>query len=746
MPAAPATRSDPAERPSPSTPPRGSPAAVLALAAALLLGFYAAVHVHLAPDRPEQAPGVVSTPIEPVKLFVYFVDGLRPKNVVPATLPTLAALKEQGLYAEVEPCYDRLTVPCMREALTGTESAGLLGAWENLVSGGGRAESNLLADVAATGRTIGVVHHGELAAFSRWMTEDYRGKQRREALARFLARGYDLVLYHHVDFDETLHKHKVGSRRYNEALATLERESAEVLPSLPPEYRTVVIGDHGHTRSGRHILGLDVPTVLIAQPGLFDPAPFPDRVPITTYRYLLGAWLGILPPPQYEGLDLARRLPEGSALRADAEARTYRGAPRRPAGLPVWGVGIAGLLGALAVAALPVAHRLLGTAGVLLAAASGAMYPSWIPLVHYSKRSKYFEESLLLAVALLAFAGLRLGRSRALAAGALALPFLLLPGTLYNYGLFQSLPGLLVVATVLFAVPVRARTAGKGSAAALLFATSVGAWAIADVNPKNFVLASYRTLEDLWPLASVPAWAAIAAAWEEGTPRRRVGAGVLAAVGASGLVPVEGYALAPLTVAAAIAWFRPAMLPVALAWVSVPYWGEGGAMGVAICVAMMIAIARMAAPDAELRDGFVPAVAAVLVYLTFGLTAGLRTNGLDFNFAVAWFPTGGWGERLWWIVGIATLVKVLTPGLLVARVAERFGAVPDLRAGATPLVLLRLAAGAAFLAGMLAATDEPAQARLLELVEDGIAWWLALAVLIASYSISHLTSSTRSST
>lgn len=704
------------------------PVALLLCLGGLILVFLAAVHVHLAPDVPSTTPGLRSTPVEPVKVLVYFVDGLRPDNVDPAVLPTIAGLRARGLYAEVEPCYDRLTVPCLHEAFTGTVNTGLLGAWSNLVSNEVTGDSNLFSDVVASGRTVAVIHHNEFAAFAPWLTAEHRGKKGREALAEFLARGIDLIVYHHVSFDNTFHKHRVGSKRYKAALEKLETESAEIFASLPPEYRVVVMGDHGHTDGGRHILGLDVPTVMISPPGLLDTAPVSGRLPITTLRYVIGAWLGILPPPQYEGADLADRLPAGSALRADAERQTYGGAPRHPTGFPAWGIAVVVALGGLASALLPRPVRRWAALGLAAAAASGALYMVWIPDVHATRIAAKLEEWLISGLVGLALGGALLRRGRASAAAALLLPWLVLPGSLYEYGLFQNLPALLCLGAIFVCGPAFASRAALPAGATLGAAVVGGAVLLADMKPFNFSILRYGTLQDVPLAVTALGWAAVAWLWDEGPPRRRLGLALAAGLGASGLVPVEGYPLAALTVAVAAAALRwPAALPVLASFAAVPWWGASGAAGVAVAVGMTMALVRLSAREPE-GAWFLPAAALCMAYLTMGLTTGLRTNGLDFGFAVQWFPDG-WHEKLWWLVGAAMTVKALTPAVMVVRLARRAIGARAVWRGAAAAGALRLAAGAAFLLGMLALSGEIARGRLIELVEDELAWWLVLAVV-----------------
>lgn len=707
------------------------PRRTVPLVCALVLVFLAAIHVYLSPPQAPTTPGTVVALDAPArKMVAIFVDGLRPDNVDPLQVPTLWRRKTEGFYAEVEPCYDRLTVPCLHEAFTGTVNSGLLGAWRNLVSNDPTADSNLFADLAAQGKTIGVIHHGELAAFSPWFTMEHTGRERRKALQKQLAKKLDFIVYHYVSFDESFHKNRPGTRGYTLAVQAMEREMSELFEEIPPDYTWVVFGDHGHNEGGRHILGLDVPTVFIAPPDAWGQRAWDGRIPIATLRYLVGAHFGILPPPQYEGADLGPLLDPASAVGKAASTAHFEG--ERPRGLfPWWGALAAVALGWLGVSRLTATWRVPAAAGLLLAGASGAAYPFWVPWVHATRHARWFEERLLAAVAAVVAVGMLARQGPAATAAAFGLAWLALPGTLYEYGLFQSVPFLLALAS---ALALWWAPGPRGQRAALAFAVAYAGYLLTDVTLGNFALNRFRRvdvlLEDFRPLL----WGAVGAVLAP-TPRRKVDAFFLAALGGAHVWRLHDGVVAALTLVGLWAWTgwprnrvvaAPETLAVCLAWLSTDYYENDAEVGVALVVLLGAAVGRV---QALTRAAWLaPAALAGVIYLVFAMTAGLRTNGLDFGFALHWFP-GAWHERLWVLVGLALAVKVVAPATLVIRAhAALAGETPGERPELAPVVL-RLAAGALFLVAMFSGGGDVGRARVIELVEDQLAWVVVLLVL-----------------
>jgi hypothetical protein len=718
----------------PIEPPRWRAAWLLALGGVLLVLLLASVHRFLALSDDRGEPGLVVAPLHDGKLFVLLVDGMRPEDAEDPRLSFLEPMRANGFSADVQPCMEALTVPCVNEAFTGTATAGLLGAYQNLVDAGEIASTSLFSDVAQSGRTVAVYHGGQYKAFARWFSDQKswgrtsEPKEEQQAFDRFVAAGHDLIVFHYPHLDEAAHHHRVGSEGYQAALDLLDADATRMITALPPEYEVVVLGDHGHTNNGRHIYGLDIPTRYYASGRTFGPGAVEGRVPITTYRYLLGAELGILPPLQYEGADLFARLPAGTALRAAAEGRAYTGV--RPEGvLPVEVIVVAVLAALAALVLAPRRVRPWLAVGLVAAAVAGVAYLDAIPRIHYNPDFRYVKWRIAGAVLALGALGMLFRRRAGGLVAAVGMAAVLVPGTVYDYGLFENLPHFLLLVVLAVTVVPRLRGGGWRGLAPLVGLLIVGWLPIADVDVGTFRIRQFPHLEWLHNGTNPVAWAVLAGAFARGGWRTRVASGLVAGIGAGADLVDGGLPLAALTIAVVVAALRaPWVLPVVAGWVVVPWYGYSNAIGVASCVLFAIACARLADGVPAARP-WLPGLAAIaLAYLGFALSTGLRANGMDFNFAIAWLPEDQ-HLRYWPVIAAAMLVKIALPAVLVAQAVRRFGGDPPLAHASAIAFLARLAGSAAFLAGFLLHTADPPRYRLLELLEDSIAVWFAALVV-----------------
>lgn len=688
--------------------------------------FLAAVHVMLATGRAPAGSGLVVDADGSTKVFVLVVDSMRPEDADNPRLRFLDGLRATGFRGEVDPCLDALTIPCVTEAFSGNSDAGLLGAYRNLLGAGGVAASSLFADVVASGRTTAIYSGGQYKAFNASFSESRRRDRRatraaeREVAAKFVAEGHDLIVFHYPHLDEGAHHHAVGTAEYDALLDELQENASWILERLPAEYEVVVLGDHGHTRTGRHLFGLDVPTVFFSSARSFGPGTLPGRVPISTYRYLVGVPLGILPPLQYEGADLAERLVPGTRIAAAAADRAYAGL--RDGGGHRLGVVLVALLAAVAACVVsPRSIRWWVGGGLVAAALYGLAYTDLIPVIHFRGWVKWKIESLTLLTGALAYAATRSARPALALIGMLAIA---LPGTVYGYGVFQNVPHLLAWTTLFVAVIPHARgrqLLGWGGLAA------AGWWLLFDAQVHNFRILHFNHTRVVPEHTSLLLWAAMAAAFAGGPAWRRALCAALA--GAGYFFPADGLALAGITVAAAAAMlFEVRLLPVVVAWAIPTWYGKPDSSAIVACVMMGAAIARLTPPSAR---SWLPGVAALaLGYLGLVTSTGLRTSDLDFNFAVEWLPSDRHLE--WWpIVGAALLVKAIVPVVLVTEAIRRWGDDPPIAGPAALAGAIRLAGTALFVAGFVLTAADPPRYRLVELLEDVIAVWLAVAVIQA---------------
>ncbi|MFT7624366.1 MAG: hypothetical protein ACI9WU_003553, partial [Myxococcota bacterium] len=114
-------------------------------------------------------------------------------------------------------------------------------------------------------------------------------------------RAAGLTIVHVVFSDRIAHEEGVHSQAYRDVFASIDRKIGTLGRSLGPHETFVVMGDHGHTDTGRHALGLDVPTALVYRGARFVPSSTLPRVPLAIHRYLLSWALGLNLSPLYEG-------------------------------------------------------------------------------------------------------------------------------------------------------------------------------------------------------------------------------------------------------------------------------------------------------------------------------------------------------------------------------------------------------------------------------------------------------------
>ena len=735
-----------------SAPPRhafGVRALVVVLV--LVAAFIASVHLFLTRNQGNMGPGQAVTPAPTRKVFVLAVDGLRPEDAADPRLTFLAPMRDNGFRAVVQPCMEALTVPCVNEMFSGTATAGLLGAYQNLVAASATDTSSLFADVQALGRTTAVIHHGQYNGFSSALTvSSTKRKEEWEAAQDLIARGVDLIVWHYPKLDEAAHHHRVGSKGYAAAIKALEKQGQALRAALPSAYTLIVYGDHGHTTNGRHIFGLDIPTVFLSDGAMFGTAPVEGRLSMSTYRMLLGAEFGILPPDAYDGVDLGARLPDGSPLRAAATARRYSGPPASD-GAP-WGVLVAAASALIVATMASRGARAWVLAGGLAAFALGFVYLELVPVVHYRPDLPYVGERIAAGVlGTSALVGLllawraRTGSVVAATPASLApivVAALALPATLYNYGVFQFLPHAVVALVfVVFGIPAwrAADRAERRKVLALLLVVLGAGYALSEVYVGTFAIKAYPRLKSTPAALVALVWAGLSAAlldvhagW-----RGRLVAGLLGGIGASGWIVVDGLPLAAVTTATLVTTFvRPAWLVAVGAW-AVPVW-YGAADGLAVAWVSILAWAaatlasRGKADDPGARSALLSVLVVALAYLGMAPATGLRTNGLDFNFAIAWLPDD-MHLRLWPVVGAGFLVKALFPVALVMLAARSVRPMVERRV-VVLAVGARLAGTACAVAGLLVATASPPRYRLFEQLEDMVAWTVVLVMVLGVHA------------
>jgi len=708
-----------------------------------------------APSPPRDAAGR--------RLYILMIDSLTPEDGT--RMPRFQALGEAGFQVILQPCFDNFTTACVREMLTGRRSFSLFSALENFdVTRPGVGE-NLISDARDAGLKTALVSHGDLKSWTSLVDTDRRldedeGEDQREAtIGLGIAAEHDLVFHHWIWHDVASHHYakKKKGKKYTRSLQRTNALIADIADGLPPDMDLIVTGDHGHADDGRHIQGMDIPTVLVARSPNLTPMAVEGPTPIASVRYVAGAILGIGNQRTWveEGWRGWAAPVIGEALRGVGAGREGAEASARfPTG-PV----IAALLVAL-VAAGALGWR-AGAVVLTWAAITGFLYPDWL---EFSINQGYRKPFMQLAWGFpLVGAALGWRRERAAgawwgaAAGGLALGLMLAPG-LYFISILRNLaamagPALLIGG--LFVLLGAAELWRGGDRRRALAVTAGGAAAVTlflmstDFNSNYFAI---RRLPLLWIFEDhsalrLPVSALLGAAVHRLLDRdlRWVWLGP-AAVLLGDVLP--GGVMAAAFVALSIALAAPrgpwrVRAVSALALLITGYTLSVGrqlgllwmVLGAGLGLELVQQAAARAGGEAGARAGRWAAAAllATAGLMAMAWTTGLKLSGVDFTFAVDWLP-GRLHKELWWVVLGAAVLNAVLPVLLLFELAHaRLGALGLAAAElAARFSALRVAATLVFTATWIVAVgDRAASARLHSFLQDGLVWLLIGLTLTA---------------
>lgn len=733
----------------------------LLLALALLFALWASVEATL--GKASRASGDPVKVVDPGgrRLMLVVLDSLTPEDA--ADMPSWRALEKRGLSAEVEPCLERITYVCVKDALTGRSAFSLFGVLENWGTALADPGENLLRDARAAGRKVAMVSAGDIAAFGPDIDDEERFPDRFEDKQVLLAFRYalthDIVVYHDIWHDTQAHHDPVGSPGYRRSVARMDQVLNTLVKTLPKDMDLIVTGDHGHGPDGRHVQGQDIPTALVAVSPRIRPGRVEGRLPIHAVRFLAGAATGLMTDRMEWDPAWARWL--GPGVSAQARALVEGGSPPRVPSVP-WGpVVVLGLVVALA------AHA-AGRGPALVAAAVGAGlglgFEAWLAWMHFPGERPRVDQVLWLLPAGLTLLGLLRGPRGAwtLALGASAASLLLLFPVPHHYGVLQNIgsiglaalagPALALLWPPLWAPqwppqwPLGWQALRPWPAMLLAGALAyMGWWWMGDVQVFNLEIV--RKWGAVWvpdlPWLALGLNALLAAGLQRAMdPGPRAWPFVaLAATGA-----VLGHQLPPLVAAVpvaaclvAVAWPGPTRgraLGLASAW-AMPYlYGLEEQHGILVIVAATGASlwlidrawSRLSpgAPWGALARGSAGVALAAGGYLAMAWTFGLAIATVDFTFALPWLP-GRMHERLWWLIFILTTMKCLLPVLLVPPLARGLlgeRAAPALRTG-QQVALLRFVVVCAFaVVWVLHMGSGAAGLRLAAVLQDAFFWML----------------------
>jgi hypothetical protein len=264
------------------------------------------------------------------RAFFLLIDSLRDGLATDArVMPQLAAL--EGLRATVRSSQDAVTVPAIRAMFTGRERFTIFGFVKNFTHGRESVES-LFTQWRAAGVRVAVYSDGSFAQFGADIPDartypgdsdeeqDLQDEVSARALAEYLSGAQDVVVAHVIYGDHAAHSHGVGAPAYDAAFGRLDAWIGRLADAIPADETLVIAGDHGHTASGRHALGLDIPTYALYRGPRFAPVTVAGIVPITTHRAWLGWATGMAPAPTSEAPWLPATL-RGDAAAIDAITR-----------------------------------------------------------------------------------------------------------------------------------------------------------------------------------------------------------------------------------------------------------------------------------------------------------------------------------------------------------------------------------------------------------------------------------------
>jgi hypothetical protein len=682
------------------------------------------------------------------RLLLLIVDSMSIPNF--KRMPALQKLAKEGFYAEVEPCLERITYVCIKEALTGRTTFTLFGLFQNFGVGVTDPGANLLREAKAAGKKVAMVSAGDLDPFKGDLISDDRFKkgpsEREENKAKERAQDADILVYHWIWHDTKAHHYRVGSAKYKKSVKRTNKFIKDVLEWLPEDMDIIIAGDHGHAKDGRHVQGLDIPTLVVAKSPNIKPLHLKERIPISALRYLSGASSGLYSDqidwdPNWESW-------LGDDVGPKARELVRSGSARAPPGFPLAALIVCIIITFTASGAV---RKWWAIVVALIAIGMGFYFEAWMGKFHFPGAFPRMHEVLwrvpVAAWCLGLVATRRFSGAYTFTAVASGLLMLILYPVVHHYGVLKNLGNLmapLLVATALVAV----MKPGWMRRFAIIGVASIAAWTfyeLADFRIFNLEIVKYRAAGWLKknPVAATATITTMAAAIHFAIERaagwRRFAWAGIAGLGASGIValPVYGYAIPTVLIFASFFWRHRAharLLSIAFAW-AVPFmYQEHQTYGLYATVSVVMAGLWMA--KVADHKGVTKWAAATMImlgaYMGLAWTYGLTTGGIDFTFAIQWLP-GRLHEQYWWLIAIVMTYKCLAHVPLMVVIVQRiFGSqASEVANAAAGLSLLRYSFVAFFaIAWLIASGDQAGGMRLSAMLQDAF-YWLIPGVMMA---------------
>lgn len=276
------------------------------------------------PARPTD-PGIAAVDsTRRSRLLVLHVDSWRDQSARDSTLfPTVARLRREGASGTLLGVYEGFTVPAVRAAFTGYAETQLVNLVHNFHFTALPIES-FFRDVKAIGKRSLVVGNEPFTQFGPVFEERLPPAEGRDmyatdrlrpgiALRAYREEPFDVVACHWESFDWVAHEEGIRTARYRASARQSDSVIAAFAAARAPGDYLLIYGDHGHTETGEHKTGYDIPTYwMLLGPDVTPGVELPPLA-ITNLRYIASHAVGItLRGEPYDLQAIARALPIGS--------------------------------------------------------------------------------------------------------------------------------------------------------------------------------------------------------------------------------------------------------------------------------------------------------------------------------------------------------------------------------------------------------------------------------------------------
>ena len=695
------------------------------------------------------------------RLYILMVDSLTIDDA--NRMPAFEALGREGFRMEVQPCFDNFTTACVREMLTGRRVFSLFAVLENLQVTRPGVGDNIMSDARRAGLRTALLSWGDLRGWSKAVDTDHQLKsgQRDEeaAIGVELASSHDVVFHHWIWHDIASHHYaKHNGKKYAESLERTNALIESIAAELPSDMDLIVAGDHGHAPDGRHVQGMDLPTVLVARSPNLASMVVQERTPITATRFVIAAITGL-------GSHASTVQPEWQSWLSSRVGQTLRSMNTAPINatntlqLPLGPMVAASGLAAIGCIAL---GWKLGVLFALWMAAAGFLFPEWLEFSHvrgFRKPIMLLAWSLPVAAAVVSLVRTRslvhcwAAVARAsLALGLVAWPGLFVTGVLRNTDAMLA-PCIILAALIALGAHRENNTVPWARPSLVVIGMcAIGValtFVITDFNTNHFRI---RRFPALWAFKGQPeirtaatVLLGIAVHRLLDSDRRWAAMGGLAVLSGP-LLSAMGAALTMLLFTAS--WLSPngvwrlrllSITAIALTGHTLTSKRQLGVLLTVAGAGLAIQLLRRAAAASNPHPATLRISTAIVLIVTgfIGLawTTKLQVSGVDFTFAVDWLP-GRLHKDLWFIVAGATVLNCFLPLILTIENVRKN--LPDVLHSAAEIAarfsVLRFTGTTVFAtAWMIPMGDAAASSRLRSFLQDGFIW-LILGTVLALWS------------